>query len=153
MGTVTEWAGATETQAYSNPAPTALCPILTMCLRAISLWCVVAFKEKGERKSTKIKSQTKYMGSKEKLPLSPLQHFTGDANIPHAPSSLEHEAAQDAEAQHYEKTTGTLYINLYWFLLIHGKKSAWLTKLPIFRSMLCFIQISNTCKRKDSSLC
>lgn len=28
--------------------------------------------------------------------------------FPRAPSSLEHEAAQDAEAQHYEKTTGTL---------------------------------------------
>lgn len=51
------------------------------------------------------------MGSMEKPPLSPLHSKQPSATLhcrhkrsPRAPGFLEHKAAQDAEAQYYEKT-------------------------------------------------
>lgn len=84
---------------------------------------------------------------------SQVQRFTRDANIPLVPPvSLSTErprmlklSTMRIPSHRYSLHRPILVSSNSW------KKSAWLTKLLRFRSMLCFIQISNTCKRNDSS--
>lgn len=84
---------------------------------------------------------------------SHVQRFTRDANIPPVPPvSLSTEqprmlklSTMRIPSHRYSLHRPILVSSNSW------KKSAWLTKLLRFRSTLCFIQISNTCKRNDSS--